>query len=213
MKALLIKCNLWGYASGRIEKPSDGAVAIQEWETKDEKAFAEIILAVSETEKKHLKKCTTSKDAWTKLRNIFQSSGPARKALLLQKLVSHKMKEGEDLKVHLDDFMSTVDKLSEISIEINEELLSILLLNTLPPSFEMFRRAITSRDDILKPGILKIKILEDLESTKSYESTESEDTSVMFAARDNSDRWRHHQSQNWSSTHQGNARTNRKSEK
>lgn len=148
MKALLVKCDLWGYANGTIGKPLSGAEAIAEWVKNDEKVISEIILGVSDAEKKHLKKCVTSHDAWKKFKKEFQSAGPARKALLLQSLVSHKMKEGEDIRVHLDTFLDTVDKLAEIGIDVNEELLSILMLNTLPSSFEMFRRSMTSRDDI-----------------------------------------------------------------
>lgn len=195
MRALLTKYDLWGYVSGKIEKPSEGAAPIVAWEEKDSKAFSEIILGVSTAEKKHLKKCKTSREAWLKLKKEFQSSGPGREARLLNSLTNHRMKEGEDLKDHLDGFMDTVDKLGEIGFEINEELLSMMLLNTLPPSFDVFRRAILSRDDILKPEQLKIKILEDSESTKALENDEMEDQSVMFAKNGNFGKWRNNQRQ------------------
>lgn len=152
--------------------------------------FSEITLGVSDAENKHLRKCKTSREAWLKLKGEFQSSGPGRKAKLLNSLTTHRMKEGEDVRSHIDDFMDTIDKLGEIGFDINEELLSIMLLNTLPSSFDTFRRAILSRDDILKPEQLKIKILEDFESTQAHEKDESEDSSVMFAKKGHFNNWR-----------------------
>lgn len=40
----------------------------------------------------------------------------------------------------------------------------LLMLISLPPSFEMFLRAMTTRDDLPKIDILKIKIIEDYDS-------------------------------------------------
>jgi hypothetical protein len=71
------------------------------------------------------------------------------------------MADNGDVRVHLNDFFDSVDKLSDMGMDINEDLLTILLLYSLPASFENFRCAIESRDDLPKPEALRIKIVEE----------------------------------------------------
>jgi hypothetical protein len=63
----------------------------------------------------------------------------------------------EDICEHLNKFADTVDKLSEMDININDDLLA---------SYENFRIAIESRDELPSPENLKIKILEEDEARK-----------------------------------------------
>lgn len=76
---------------------------------------------------------------------MYQSSGPARRATLLKQLTLHNMADGEDAHEHLQKFFNTVDKLSEMEVEINPDLLTVMILYSLPPSFENFRCAIEPR--------------------------------------------------------------------
>ncbi|VEN37621.1 unnamed protein product [Callosobruchus maculatus] len=68
---------------------------------------------------------------------------------------------------HLNAFLDAVDKLNEMGIEINADLLAIMLLYSLPASFESFRCAIESRDELPTPEILRIKIIEEYNAPKS----------------------------------------------
>ena len=71
------------------------------------------------------------------------------------------MEESDDLKNHLFGFFEAVDKLQSMDVEINGDLLSIMLLYSLPSTYENFRCAIESRDDLLATASLKIKIVEE----------------------------------------------------
>lgn len=66
-----------------------------------------------------------------------------------------------------------VDKLEEMEITVNEDLLTILLLYSLPASFKNFRCAIESQDELPTPEVLKVKVLEesDARNSKVREST------------------------------------------
>lgn len=70
--------------------------------------------------------------------SIYQSRGPARTATLLKNLMLRRMAEGEDVREHPRNFFDTVDKLAEMDIDINKDLLSVMLLYNLPKSFENF---------------------------------------------------------------------------
>jgi len=54
-----------------------------------------------------------------------------------------------------------------MQIEINPNLLTVMLLYSLPPSFENFRCAIESRDDLPSLETLRIKIVEESDAWKS----------------------------------------------
>lgn len=103
---------------------------------------------------------------WTKLKNTYQSRGPARKATLLKKLTQHKMGNDEEVREHLDRFFDAVDKLDSMNVDINPDLLDILLLHSLPTRYENFRCAIEARDELPTPEVLRVKILEESETRK-----------------------------------------------
>ncbi|KZC15202.1 hypothetical protein WN55_00969 [Dufourea novaeangliae] len=63
-------------------------------------------------------------------------------------------------------FFDCVDKLAAMEVEINKDLLSIMLLYSLPSSFENFRCAIESRDNLPDVESLKVKILEESDARK-----------------------------------------------
>ena len=79
------------------------------------------------------------------------------------------MEEGEDVRQHLDRFFNAVDKLGEMNLEINGVHPSIVLLNSLPASYENFRCAIETRDELPPTEVLKIKIVEEIDARQNKE--------------------------------------------
>ncbi|KAG5323483.1 POLX protein, partial [Pseudoatta argentina] len=172
MEALLVKSDSWSVVSGESVKPeataedasAAAAAARTAWERTDRTAKSDIILAISPSELKLIKGCETSHALWQRLQATYQSAGPARKASLLKKLTLHRMTDGEEIRDHLRGFFDTVDKLGEMEVEINPDLLTIMLLYSLPPAFENFRCAIESRDALPTPEALRIKIIEEADA-------------------------------------------------
>lgn len=184
MKSMLVKDGLWDYVNGTECLPEEtptNALQIVKWTKNDEKALADIMLSVSASEILHIKNVKTSREAWLKFESIYQSRAPARKALLLQNIVLMKMKEDDDPRIYVTEYFDNVDKLNEVDIKINDELLSILLLHSLPPTFETFKRAILTRDEILNPETLRLKIIEDSDSNKNSKNDQNVNSDAMFA--------------------------------
>ncbi|KAL7295760.1 hypothetical protein TKK_0011103 [Trichogramma kaykai] len=69
------------------------------------------------------------------------------------------------------------DKLADLDIEINKDLFSIMMLYSLPASFENFRCAIETRDELPEADVLKVKILEESQARNSNPDS----TSAMAA--------------------------------
>ena len=57
-------------------------IADVDWTINDQKAKADIILCVRPRQLTELRGCTSSRQVWLKLVNIFASKGPAGKAIL-----------------------------------------------------------------------------------------------------------------------------------
>lgn len=73
--------------------------------------------------------------------------------------------DSDDVRNHVRKFFDVVDKLGEMDVEINPDLLAIMLLYSLPT--ENFRCAIESRDELLSPKTLRIKIIEESYARRS----------------------------------------------
>jgi len=187
VEAILIKGDNWSYVNGKKTKPAPDATnanrakEIEDWEASDLKAKSEIILCIGPSELKEIKSCTTSKDVWDKLEGIYRSKGPARKATYLKQLTLQKMIEGDDVRKHLKDFFDAKDKLNDMGVVINEELLAIMLLYSLPQSYDNFRCAMESRDTLPSSESLKTKIMEENDSRKNGNGGDKDNNLGMVA--------------------------------
>ncbi|GBL76397.1 hypothetical protein AVEN_53174-1 [Araneus ventricosus] len=174
IEAILVKNDHWNFVTGAEPKPevtgdADNATAVAKWISDDQKAKADIILSFHPSELSQIKNCKTSHELWTKLQNIYESKGPARKATLLKQLLFTKMTDSKNMNEHINEFFMLVDKLKEMEIEIANDLLTILLLYSIPESYENFRIAIESRDELPSPETLKIKLIEEANARKNKE--------------------------------------------
>jgi hypothetical protein len=152
--------------NGTIPKPKEPPEDVTTWESNDTKARSDLILTICPSELKQIKNCPTSKDIWNKLHSVYQSQGPARKAMLLKTLIWLKMKNGEDMRDHIRNFFDIVDKLEEMELCIINDLLAILLLYSIPDEYEPFRIARETQKKLPQLEALKIKLLEEYEALK-----------------------------------------------
>lgn len=166
MEALLVKNVAWHYVKGDCKCPvlaSDNSneAACWDWTKSDSKAKSYIILSISPSELKLMKGCLISHQVRVKLQETYQSAGPARRATLLKQRTLHRMSEDTDMREHLRTMFDIVDKLDEMKFDINKDFLAIMILYSLPSSYENFRVAIESRDVLPDPESLCIKLIEE----------------------------------------------------
>ncbi|XP_071653831.1 uncharacterized protein [Temnothorax longispinosus] len=160
MRSVLVYNGLWGHVSGSVVKPVEEAKLVT-WTIEDEKALALIVFGVSSSELGHIRKAVTASEAWSELERAFNSRGPVRKAVLYRQLYQMKKDPEKSMSQYVSDFMRTADQLDEAGIKVPSELLSIMLLSSLPQDFENFRVAIESRDEIPDINFLKAKLIEE----------------------------------------------------
>jgi len=203
MESILVYNDLWQYVDGTEVKPAENA---QDWMKKDAKALALINLSITHSQLSHVKKAETSRGAWDILKGVFESKGPVRKATLYKQLL--RMEKGPNITMtqHVNEFSSKAGQLEEAGIEIPEELLSIMLLGSLPTQFENFSVAIESRDDIPSLEVLKAK-LKEKEARQNERDTKTADNGTKNEAlltKGNTDRGKQSRP-NWKGT---NTKTN-----
>lgn len=164
MRSVLVHCDLWSYVSGAIVKPEAGAttgLAVADWNSKDGKALATVLLSVKSSQLLHVKNCTSSASAWCKLEEVHSPRGPARKVTLFKQLLNLKMVENSSMSQHLNNYFDLFEKLIEVDIKLQDELVAIILLSSLPKEYENFVIAIESRDELPKVNVLKTKLIEE----------------------------------------------------
>lgn len=189
IEALMVKSDLREYVNGEITLPVVGtsadAVTVSalqsQWRKNDRKARSDLILSIHPSQLLQVRNLDTSREVWLKLESIYASKGPARKATLLKQLILQRMVDGEDVREHMAKFFDAVNKLAAMEVEINGELLSIMLLYSLPSNFDNFRVAIESRDEVPTVDALKVKILEEYDVRK--QTTVVETAGALAAAQ------------------------------
>lgn len=157
IKSILVQNDQWNVTNG-ITKRSDANGA--NFDTVDQKALATITLSVKKSQLIHIKNCATSYECWKKLEKVHSRTGPSRKVTLFKNLV-HARASDDSIPEHIENFTEIIEKLSELQIDIQDEVLSIIILCSLPSAFENFVIAIESRDTLPKFEDLKTKILEE----------------------------------------------------
>ncbi|RDX91303.1 hypothetical protein CR513_26737, partial [Mucuna pruriens] len=81
---------------------------------------------------------------WKKIESLYATKCGNNKFFLLNFIVSLKFKEGTSLSDHLNDFQEILDQMSKMGIKFEDEILGLLLLNSLPESWETFKVSITN---------------------------------------------------------------------
>lgn len=111
-----------------------------------------------------MSKCNTVKEVLDELQSVHALKGHVRKIELLTDITSFKIDEDDRFRKRLDGFASAVGQLESMKIEIPSDMLVGLILRRLPPSFNNFRCAIRSRDELPNMETLIGKILDEKRS-------------------------------------------------
>lgn len=145
--------NAWRFRIVQILKEKDLLAALEDpavSTTKDDQAFTIITLNIKDSQIPYIQDMTTTKDAWAALKEVHQGIGMNGRMVLMQRLWSLKMVEGDDMAQHLNRFRELANQLRSLSLDgkgmDDSELVTILTLS-LPESYEPLVMALQSRSD------------------------------------------------------------------
>ena len=115
----------------KVEGKSDA-----QWELLNRKAVAMIRKYIDKTLFEHVSTYTNAYELWTKLESMIQKKTPRNKANLVRRLVKLEYKDGHSMIEHLNNFKGLVNQLTKIDMKIDDELQALLLLSSLPESWD-----------------------------------------------------------------------------
>ncbi|GKA76072.1 hypothetical protein Tco_0782450 [Tanacetum coccineum] len=134
IRALLKQQGIWAPLAG----PKQTDMTVAKYNSQDENAHSTILLSLSDGVLYEVADEETATGVWKKLEKLYMTKSLTNKLLLKQRLFSLRMKEGSSLKEHLDGLNSILMDLKNVEVKIEDEDATIVLLVSLPPSFESF---------------------------------------------------------------------------
>ena len=79
---------------------------------------------------------------WAKLENLYMTKSLANRLYIKRKMFSLKMIEEASLNEHIDEFNKVCDELETIDEGLSDESKALLLISSLPKSYEHFVNAL-----------------------------------------------------------------------
>nr|GEY41272.1 retrovirus-related Pol polyprotein from transposon TNT 1-94 [Tanacetum cinerariifolium] len=123
-------------------KPAlEGLPADMEAQTKAErnkKAHSAVVLCLGDKVLRDVTKETTAAGVWSKLETLYMTKSLANKLYLKKKLYTFYMPAGRKISKHIDEFNKIVLDLANIEVKFEDKDLALLLLTSLPASYESF---------------------------------------------------------------------------
>ena len=87
---------------------------------------------------------TDAKALWNKLETLYASKTGNNKFFLLKQALHLVYKEGSSISDHLNEFQGCFNQLFGMGVKLDDEILALWLLNSLPDSWETFRVSLTN---------------------------------------------------------------------
>ena len=104
----------------------------------DKKARNTIILSLGDSVIREVAKEKTVGGLWAKLEQLYMTKSLANRLYIKKKTFSLRMIEGASLDKHIDEFNKVCDELETIDEGLSDESKALLLINSLPKSYEHF---------------------------------------------------------------------------
>jgi hypothetical protein len=108
------------------------------WGKLDRVGRATIRMHLSESVYYTVQACTTTSELWKTLSDTYKKKVAATKIYLIRCLYNLRMKESDSITAHLNDYEGIISQLSAQGMTIDDEIKALLLMSTLPPSWETF---------------------------------------------------------------------------
>lgn len=112
------------------------SITSEDWKKMHRKAIGTIRQWVDISVFHHVATETNAQTLWRNLQNLYERKTAQNKAFTIRKLVNLKYKEGRSVAEHLSDFQDMVNRLTTMKLVLDEELQALLLLSSLPDSWE-----------------------------------------------------------------------------
>ncbi|XP_046804768.1 uncharacterized protein LOC124419420 [Lucilia cuprina] len=133
---------------------------LRDYQDKDQDARAEIIVSLQPDIIKMVKNFKTSPEIWSYLKETFDRKSTRTNAELFRKLLNLKIKENQNITEYLTEFDIIVSDLREIIDDMDDDFLTVMLLDSLSSKYESIRAAFDAANEFPTLNILRSRLLE-----------------------------------------------------
>ncbi len=173
MCMMLFKHGLWKFVDESATLPSE-EVAMANYNEKEMKAFALLCEHLTDAQLAHIQYCDNVKSAWEALCSVHETKTIGNKLFLRKRFFTIKMQEGDDMLVHINIVKAFADQLCSIEVNITDEDVYMVLLMSLPPSFD---NLVTSLESMSTKDVdlqfIVARLLHEVSKRKECESSET----------------------------------------
>ena len=120
------------------------AMKVEEWALLDRQVLGVIKLTLSRSVAHNVVKEKTIADLMKALSDMYKKSSTNNKVHLMKKLFNLKMAENATVAQHLNEFNTITNQLLSVEIDFDNEFRALIVLASLPNSWEVMRMAVSN---------------------------------------------------------------------
>jgi hypothetical protein len=124
------------------EKPD--SMKDDEWALLDRQVLGVVRSTLSRTVVRNIVKEKTTAGLMAALSSMYEKPSAIKKVHLMKKLVNLKMAEGTPVAQHLNEFNTITNQLSSMEINFDDEIRALIVLASLPNSWEAMRMVVSN---------------------------------------------------------------------
>ncbi|KAL5856639.1 hypothetical protein ACOSQ3_004097 [Xanthoceras sorbifolium] len=159
------------------KKPDD--MKEEDWNLLDRQALGVIRLTLSRNVAFNIVKEKTTAGLITALSNMYEKPSASNKVHLMRRLFNLRMAEGASVAQHLNEHNTITTQLSSVEIEFDEEVRALILLSSLPDSWNATVTAVSSSSGNNKLKFDDVRDLVLSEEIRRRESSEASSSSAL----------------------------------
>ena len=155
------------------------AIKVEEWAPLDRQVLGVIRLTLSRSIAHNVVKEKTTTDLIKALSGMYEKRSANNKVHLMKKLFNLKMAENASIAQHLNEFNTITNQLSSVEIDFDDEIRALIILASLPNSWEVMRTAVSNSTGKEK---LKYNDIRDLILAEEIRKRDASETSGSGSA-------------------------------
>ena len=129
----------------------------------------------------HVSSTNSAKEAWDSLQKHFEFVSVSQMVRLTRRFYAAQMGEGSDLMKHITVMTSLAEQLREMKEDISSKKFAIVVLGSLPDSYENFLISMNARDvEKLEWNDVKGALTEEYMKRKDKDETKSKQDEALF---------------------------------
>lgn len=125
---------------------------------------------------------THARTLWIKLEQLYARKTGNNKMFLIKQLLALKYTDGTSMTDHLNNFQGIMNQLSSMGIKFDEEVQGLLLLGSLPDSWEILRMSLSNSapDGVISMDLAKSSVLNE-EMRRKSQGTSTTHSDVLVS--------------------------------